>query len=218
MRNFTARGLVLFAYDVGDHQVSRGPSWTNTEMYDIQATTQGNATTRQMEGPMLQAALRDRFRLKLHRETKQMQVYELLLADRGKLQTAKNEGCITRSEDAPPSPDPGPDVVFCGSPRLNGSELSRKLDGAAVSMPRLAGYLSYWLLHKPVIDKTGLDGTFDIHMVWTADPPNSVGNPDFSGGPSIFTALREQLGLKLETGTGPAEMLIIDHIEKPSPN
>jgi uncharacterized protein (TIGR03435 family) len=219
MRNFTARGLMLFAYDVADYQISGGPSWIGSDVYDLQATTQGNTTTQQIEGPMLRALLADRFRLTLHRETKQMPVYELTLANRnGKLQPSKNDSCIVRSEDAPPPPAAGADTMFCGHPSLKSNELNRTLDAAGISITGLAGYLSYWLLHRPIINKTTLDGTFDIHMEWTADPPNGVGDPDFSGGPSIFTALREQLGLKLETGTGPAELLVIDHIEKPSPN
>jgi uncharacterized protein (TIGR03435 family) len=219
MRNFTARALVLFAYDVADYQVSGGPSWINSDAYDLQATTQGNATAGQMENSMLRALLQDRFRLSLHRETKQMPVYEMVLANRdGKLQPSTKDSCVVRSADAPPPPAAAPGTIFCGTHHLTSNELHRTLDGAGISMAALAGYLSYWLVHRPIINKTGLDGTFDIHMEWTADPPNGVGDPDFSGGPSIFTALREQLGLKLQSGTGPAEVLIIDHIEKPSPN
>src|SRR6185503_18657146 len=95
---------------------------------------------------------------------------------------------------------------------------NRTLDGIRLSMNQLADRLSR-SLHRPVIDKTGLkDETFDIHLTWIEDIADAVPNPDLPSSPSLFTALAEQLGLKLESTKGPVEVLIIDRAEKPSQN
>lgn len=161
---------------------------------------------------MLQALLADRFGLTVHRETKQMPVYEMTLANgNGKLRASKNGSCTPYLVDSPGQPAPAPGTVFCGSPRVVSNGLIRTLDGVGLEIAGLAGYLARWQLHIPIIDKTGLSGTFDIHLEWTDDA-------DAPDGTSIFTALREQLGLKLESAKGPVEVLVIDHIEKPSAN
>ncbi len=168
---------------------------------------------------MLQALLEDRFKLALHRETKQLPVYELTLANgTAKLEPSKNDNCIAYSAESPPPPAPLPGTIFCGFPRMTSSGLNQTLNGSAISIAALAGSLSRWQLHKPIVDKTGLTGTFDVHLDWTADPPSGIGDTDAPAGPSIFTALREQLGLKLQSGRGPVEVLVIDHVEKPSSN
>jgi uncharacterized protein (TIGR03435 family) len=168
---------------------------------------------------MLQALLEDRFKLALHRETKQLSVYELTLANNdGKLQPSKNDNCAPYSVDSPPPTAPVPGTIFCGFPRLASSGLNRTLNGAAISIAALAGNLSRGQLHRPIIDKTGLSGRFDVHLEWAADPPSGIADTDASNGPSIFTALREQLGLKLQSTKGPVEVLVVDHVEKPSSN
>jgi uncharacterized protein (TIGR03435 family) len=219
MQNFSARSLILFAYGVADYQISGGPSWIISERYDIQAKGALNATVQQMEGPMLQALVEDRFKLALHRETKQLPVYELTIANgNAKLLPSKNDNCTAYSADSPPPTAPAPGTIFCGFPRFASSGLNQTLNGAAISIAALAGNLSRWQLHRPILDRTGLTGTFDVHLEWTADPPSGIADTDASSGPSIFTALREQLGLKLQPAKGPVEVLVIDHVEKPSSN
>jgi uncharacterized protein (TIGR03435 family) len=158
-------------------------------------------------------------------------VYELTVAKGGaKLQRSKEGSCIPYSADSPPLPSPAPGAprsTFCGYPRLGVDGLNRTLDGAGVSMAVLATNLSRTYnseLGRNVIDGTGLDGTFDVHLKWTMEAPASLDAPgdpsaaQSSGSPSILTAIQEQLGLKLESAKGPVEVLVIDHIEKASAN
>ncbi len=222
MQNFSPRTLILLAYGVADYQISGGPSWIASEHYDLQAKAEGNASVQQMEGPMLQALLEDRFKLAFHREKKQLPAYELKAANgNGKLQPSKNDSCTPYSVNspAPPARAPGePRPAFCGFPRFAANGLNRTLDGAGINMAELAASLSRSQLHLPVIDKTGLTGTFDVHLEWTVDASNSPAGGAPSDGPSIFTALREQLGLQLKSAKGAIEVIAIDRVEKPSAN
>jgi uncharacterized protein (TIGR03435 family) len=228
MKNFAVLQLILSAYGVQSYQISGDPPWISTDHYDIQAKSEGNVSVQQMEGPMLQALLEDRFKLMFHRETRQLPVYELTVAKGGiKLERSKEGSCIPYSVDAlPPSaPAPGaPRLNYCGYPRSGVEGLNRTLDGVGVGMTVLANRLSpnyAAQLRRMVIDGTGLKGTFDVHLKWTVDAAAGGVGPgisDDSPAPSIFTALQEQLGLKLESAKGPVEVLVIDHVEKPSAN
>ena len=181
MQNFSVRALILLAYGVADYQMSGGPSWIASDHYNLQAVAQGSATVQQMEGPMLQALLEDRFKLTIHRELKQLPVYELTLGKGdGKLQPSKEGNCIPYSIDSPPpaAAQSAPRPVFCGFPRLSSNGLNQTLDGAGISIAELAASLSRSQLHRPIIDKTGLTGTFDVHLEWTTDAPSGVGDAD----------------------------------------
>ena len=120
MTNFSVLMLILSAYGVQSYQISGDPPWIGSDRYDIQAKSEGNASVQEMEGPMLQALLEDRFKLKLHRETRQLPVYELTVAKSGvKLERSKEGSCIPYSVDAPPPPAPAPGAPrsnFCGYP------------------------------------------------------------------------------------------------------
>jgi uncharacterized protein (TIGR03435 family) len=229
MTNLTLRRLILNAYGVQDYQLSGDPSWLASEHYDIQATAAGNTSVQQMEGPMLQVLLEERFKLTLHRETRQLPVYDLAVPKGGaKLQTSKEGSCTPYLEDSapPPAAAPGqPNRNYCGL-HLTVSGLNRALDGKGVTVAALAANLSRNYtsdLGRTVIERTGLTGTFDVHLTWSIDPlagpaaPDTASPPDLAG-PSLFTALQDQLGLRLESAKGPVEVLVIDHIEKPSEN
>jgi uncharacterized protein (TIGR03435 family) len=232
VENFSLRLLAQTAYSVQAFQISGGPAWINSERYDIQAKADGNASGKQMIGPMLQTLLEDRFKLSLHRETKLLPAYELTVAKGGaKLQHSKEGGCTPFSMDSPQLPPmrvPGePGSTFCGFLGFGVEGLSRKLEMAGVSMAELATSLSRGQLQRPVIDKTGLGGTFDIKLRWTIDSvqasPGVAGDPaplpaESETGPSLFSAIQEQLGLKLESTKGPVQILVIDHVERPSSN
>ena len=101
MEHFAPRTLIVLAYGVGDYQVAGGPSWIGSEYFDVQAKAEGDATVQQMEGPMLQALLVERFKLAFHRETQQLPVYELIRAGNTKLQQTREGSCTTYSLDAP---------------------------------------------------------------------------------------------------------------------
>jgi uncharacterized protein (TIGR03435 family) len=223
--NVWLRFLIQTAWNVKDFQVSGGPSWAASERYDIDATTDGKVPFAQMR-LMLQTLLEERFQLVLHQESKDLPVYELAIAKSGmKLQAPKEGGCVTRAPDAPPQPPvPGqPPPNYCGATSWS----PRSLDGSAISMQTLTTLLANILQH-PVIDKTGFAGTFDVHLAWTADQSTpGLMAPDLpqpalpSGdapGPTIFTVIAEQLGLKLLPGKAPTEVLVIDRAEKPTGN
>ena len=173
---------------------------------------------------MLRALLADRFQLTLHRETKDLPIYALVIAKNGlKLHEAK-------PDDTYPNGIKGPD-----GRALKGAHLMRmgrgELTGQALATDELVRLLSQQL-GRTVLDKTGLKGNYDFTLKWTPDDseapmlkgpaggPPSGGNaaPPESSGTSIFTAIQEQLGLKLESQKGPVEVLVIDHVEKPSEN
>jgi len=222
MTNLSLRRLILIAYGVQDYQLTGDPSWIGSEHYDIEAKADGNVSVQKMEGPMLQALLAERFKMTLHRETRQLPVYELAVANGARLQLSKEGSCTPYSADAPPpAATPGqPRPTFCGL-RIGTEELNRTLDGKGVTMAALAANLSRTynsMLGRNVIDATGLTGEFDIHLKWAIDDlSHPTAGPDPTG-PSIFTALQEQLGLKLKSTKGPVEVLVLDHIEKPSAN
>jgi uncharacterized protein (TIGR03435 family) len=229
MQNLTLRRLILNAYGVQDYQLAGDPSWTAAEHYDIQATAAGVTSVQQMEGPMLQVLLEERFKLAVHRETRQLPVYELTVGKGGaKLPRAKEGGCIPYSVDSPPPPAPAPgqpNPTYCGL-HLAVDGLNRAIDGTGVTMAVFATNLSRAYtsnLARNVIDRTGLTGTFDLHLKWAIDPLNGPAGPGAApspdpGGPSLLVALQDQLGLKLESAKGPVEVLVIDHIEKASAN
>jgi uncharacterized protein (TIGR03435 family) len=227
MTNLALRRLILNAYAVQDYQLSGDPSWVASEHYDIQATTAGTTSVQQMEGPMLRALLAERFKLTLHRETRQLPVYQLVVGKGGvKLQLSKEGSCTPYSVDSPPPPAPTPGQPngnFCGL-HLSVDGLNRTLDGKGVALAAVATTLSRTYtsnLGRNVIDRTGLTGTFDVHLKWAIDPLTSPAAPGAAqdlAGPSLPTALQEQLGLRLESTRGPVEVLVIDHIERPSEN
>jgi uncharacterized protein (TIGR03435 family) len=214
------RDLILTAYEIyGDHanpasfrmQVLGGPAWIDSERYDFTLKAEGNTAVAQMYGPMLRALLEDRFRLRLHREAREAPVFLLTVAKGGaKLQAAKEGGCLSE----------------CGSAKV---DPHGKFDMFGATMADLSTQLGM-RLDRDVIDKTGLRGKFDVHLEVSpgelaarhvaGSSVSSAGSPSAADltGPSIFTALEQQLGLKLEPAKGQATVLVIDDIERPSAN
>ncbi len=216
--NVWLRFLIQFAWNVKDFQISGGPGWAASDRYDISATKEPNAGLEQTK-LMLQALLQDRFQLVLRRETRESQVYALMPAKGGsKLRPAKDGGCVPK--DTAGVQDPR---KVCGFFSFS----PRSVDGTALPIEQLITALSQ-ALQRPVIDQTGLTGAFDVHAEWTPDQstpgltppgaPSPAAQPQDPSGGSIFTALQEQLGLKLESTKGPVEFLVIDRLERPSEN
>ena len=233
VENAPLRSLIETAYGIQDYQLSDGPRWLLSDRYDIQAKAEGIVPAKQTAGPMLQALLEDRFRLKVHREIRQLPVYELAISRRGaKLPRARPGGCLTYNPDLPLPPMPAPGQrapVFCGFRGFGFDGPNRTLEMAGVTMAELAASLSAGELRTRIIDKTGLAGTFDVHLKWIADPvsatavhaqvvPGPPPPPVDTNGPSLLSAIQEQLGLKLEPAKGPVDVLVIDHLESPSAN
>jgi uncharacterized protein (TIGR03435 family) len=227
--NVTARYLIANAYDVKDDQVSGGPDWVGSKGYDIQAKVTGtdpsdpHQLTKDQRTQALQALLADRFKLVVHAETKEASIYALTVAKGGPKLTASQPSAAPAP---PPNLPPGAVVrnyPTDGPPRGGMMRMSGpgNLTVTAMTMTQLANMLSQQL-HKTVVDQTGLTGTYDFTLQWTPDnlPASPTGDaqaPEPSG-PTIFTAVQEQLGLKLESTKGPVKTLVIDHIEPPSEN
>jgi uncharacterized protein (TIGR03435 family) len=176
-----------------------------------------------MEGPMLQTILEDRFKLKIHRETRQGPVYELALGKGSPKLNPLQDGSCTPVVVGRPLP-----LLPDGQHRCRNMVSPRgKVDIEGGTLSMFAGFLGM-VLDRPVIDKTGITSYFEIHLVFspddsaasrpvTADPgaPAALMAPD---APRIFQAIQEQLGLKLVSAKGPVDVLVIDHIERPSEN
>jgi uncharacterized protein (TIGR03435 family) len=211
--------------------LSGGPAWitSSSERYEINATAEGTPSPEVMQGPMLQALLEDRFKLKIHRETRNIPVYAMTVAKGGPKLQASATGSCNPEGPRPSNPReaelaaaklvPG-EKPACGVGfiRANGPNLI--VDPHGIRLDEFAkNFLS--ILDRPVIDKTGITGSFDLHLEFAPDdstPGVQLGPSDTPSGASIFTAMQEQLGLKLESDRGPGEFLVIDSIERPSEN
>jgi uncharacterized protein (TIGR03435 family) len=222
--NFTLGGLVGRAYEIEDDQVSGGPSWVKSEKYDIEAKIDKPAADdlrklsphqRFLErNRMLQALLTDRFKLTLHRETKELPVYELIIVNSGsKLQEAKPGETYPNGIKDP-----------SGRARAGLIEMGPgEITGQGIPIASLVRQLTQQL-GRIVVDKTGLTGTYDFTITWlpvesqaATAGQQGTRSPEASESP-IFTAIQDQLGLKLEPQTTPVEVLVIDHAEQPTPN
>ena len=239
--NMPLRELVRFAYQVQDFQLENVPGWASTERYDIIAKADGDPPpVLPGTGPdqlmlMLRTLLVERFQLKLHNETKEMPIYALvrLRPDRlGPRLEQSTVDCVTliqsmqaaaRAGGPAPTPPP-PDAS--GRPTCGIRGGFGSLAGNGFPLNQLSATLSQ-MVRRTVIDRTGLSGTWAFDLKFTPDagqlPPGASPNgPDAPvidpNGPSIFTAVQEQLGLKLDATRGPVEMLIVDRLERPTPD
>jgi uncharacterized protein (TIGR03435 family) len=229
----TVRFLIQQAYGIKDFQITGGPSWMGTERYDVSAKPEGDANvTGEQLRPMIQALLADRFKLTLHKETKEMPIYALVVGKNGpKMQESEFQD---NGSGPAPGPGGGPGPVKGGGPMMGGGgrggmmRMGRgQLSATGVPMSTLANALSNQL-GRNVVDKTGLTKNYDYKLEFTPErgqemplgggPGGDEAHPVESNGPSIFTAVQEQLGLKLEAQKGPVEILIIDRIEKATEN
>ena len=219
----TVQFLIQIAYDMHDFQISGAPGWIGSALFDIQAKM-NKSDARELEKlnpdernrerrQMLQVLITDRFHLRAHRETKEHKIYALVIADDGrpKIRRSKAEDA---SRYATENPNRGALTLGFGD-----------ASGESVPISSLIRVLSQEV-GRVVIDRTGLTGKYDFKLQWKPDQkqPPIFGEAEDSrstaqtSGPSIFTAVQEQLGLKLLAQRGPMEILVIDHIEKPSEN
>jgi bla regulator protein blaR1 len=223
-RNVTVRALIQQAYDLRDFQISGGPGWLDTQPYDIVAKGNGTDVSddeiRKMTDEQrkafkaqflvkLQMLLADRFQLKVHREMKELPIYALVVAKSGpKIKPAGREpgpaGLTVRGDDAGQTAITGKSVPMAALARL----LSSRVGRAVVEMTDLKGDYDFKVSFTP--DRGPLPGS-------SSDGTDQPGGVE-PGGPSIFTALQEQLGLRLEAQKGPVEVVVIDSVQKASEN
>jgi len=222
MTGIPLRGMITFAYDVRDFQVSGGPGWIGSERFDVMARPDAAAavdgqvdfakmndaqrkTMRDQISERLRALMADRFQLAVHKETKDQPIYALVVSKNGsKLQETKETGTQQ-------------------SMMTNRG----RSEGHAIPVAMMAQMLS-GLTGRPVVDKTGLAAKYDFVLEWTPDAGPDARAQGFGdgitspapapGGPTIFTALQEQLGLRLDAQKGPVQNIVIDRVEKPSEN
>jgi uncharacterized protein (TIGR03435 family) len=203
--NLALRDLIQFAYGVPDSQILGGPAWLDSIMFDIDAKS-GPAVdaelhalpteqARHQKQLMVQALLADRFQLKIHQETRQLPIYALVIGKDGpKFKPSQINGTTIDT--------------FRARLHIAGSD-----DTIGILARELAQVLG-----RVVVNQTGLSGRYDLTLRWTPDDaaPSASSSPDIP--PDIFTAIQEQLGLKLESTKDPVPVLVIDSVEKPSPN
>jgi uncharacterized protein (TIGR03435 family) len=190
----TVRELIRLAFNVKDYQIERAPGWIDNRRYDIAARSPVSGKPNlEEERSLVRSLLTDRFQLATHRETRQAQVYLLVVGKNGSRLTEHNEGSGARTRTG------------CG--HLAGTRLTTDVLATVLSRN----------FECEVLNRTGLPGKYDFQLDWT---PDSGPCPDAPEGPrpSIFTAIQEQLGLKLESAKGPTQFLVVDHIAGPSEN
>jgi bla regulator protein BlaR1 len=192
--NVDLRTLIVLAYNIQDYQLADAPGWIKSERYDVVAKAPADAS-KSDTWPMLRALLAERFHLEVHRELKESTVYDL--------EVAKSGLKIHAATRAPAEADDwcrqGAGHLQCYMIRMD--NLAMTLSGA---------------VKRRVYDRTGIDAKFDLTLDWA--PDNLKDEPMTSDRPSIFTALQEQLGLRLKAGRAPVEMIVVDHVEKASMN
>lgn len=228
--NALVRAIIQNAHDVKPFEIVGGPAWIDSARYDIEAKPAGETSEREAR-LMTQTLLEERFQLRTHRETREASVYTLSAAKSGVRLPAPKEGdCLGTAADQPQTPasSSGKPLPPCGRLMALIQIPNARLTGARVQMADLTRVLTN-LLWRPVIDRTGYTAQFEVSLEFAADDaigllsgpyrPDAIPPaPKEPGGVSIFTAVQEQLGLKLESGKGPVEVLVIDRIERPSTN
>jgi uncharacterized protein (TIGR03435 family) len=203
---YTLKLLIAAAYDLNPRTISGGPSWIESDHYDIVAVTPGDVRpTRQEQMSMLRSLLTDRFKLTFHREPREFSIYQLEIAKSG----SKLKESAT--PDAPPTVGPG--VVY--PQRI-------VLPARNATMADFASLLQRAILDRPVVDKTGLSARYDFDLEWAPDETQFGGDvPSASAeAPSapLFSAVQQQLGLRLVPTRGLVDALIVDKAERPSAN
>jgi uncharacterized protein (TIGR03435 family) len=207
-QNVPVKLMIELMFHLNDRQVSGGPSWITTDLYDVDAKADAPHSLDDLH-VMFQNLLIDRFKLQFHKETRELPAYELVVDKSGSKLT---ENLSPEKFDWPIQPTG-----------------RGKIQATRCSMAYFSWFISQ-RLDRPVLDETGLTQHYDFKLEWTPEPPPDLGGQGGAGanlaprelppasGPDIFTALREQLGLRLESHKGPVEVMVIDHIEKPSEN
>jgi uncharacterized protein (TIGR03435 family) len=195
-QNITLSALMQWAYDMPENQILNRPSWLSSTRFDIgakvdpdQIKSLTSEQLRELKQQMLQTLFADRFHLKVHQETRVLPAYDLVVAKGGvKLLSSKSNG----------------NSVTIRRTYLNGEGLTMNL--IAKELSKITG--------RVVVDKTNLPARYDLKVQWTPDDAPAADD----SAPSLFTAIQEQLGLKLEPAKEPVPVLVVDHVEQPTPN
>jgi uncharacterized protein (TIGR03435 family) len=204
--NTTTNDLITFAYGLHARQIVGGASWMESDKYDVTGQPEGDglpAVSQLRE--MIQKLLADRFQFAFHREMRELPAYAIVVGSAGPKLT-KNEN----------NPNGLPGLFFKGL----GAMVNQN-----ATMADFAGVMQGSVLDRPVVDRTGLPGRYDFTLNWTPDESQFAGMgvrvpppPPDAQAPSLFTAMQEQLGLRLDSTRAQVEVFVIDRIERPSEN
>jgi uncharacterized protein (TIGR03435 family) len=232
-RNATLQMLVTAAYGVEKYQVSGGPSWFTSDVYDIDAKMESSvadalqkltATERtKARRQMLQKLLADRFSLTVRHETSELPIYSLVVTKNG----PKIKQATPGDSYANGLRDRNGNIRGAGATFIGVKAGALTLTGQSVPIANLVDLLARYV-DRPIVDKTGLAGNYDFYLQFTmnqgalqasgSDASSRDSAPTDTNAPYLLAAVQEQLGLKLESGRGPAETIVIDHVERPSSN
>jgi uncharacterized protein (TIGR03435 family) len=226
--NTPARAFITFAYRVQDFLIEGAPDWVKNDRWDINAKAEGTfPATTTIDGPdarreMLRALLVDRFKLSAHKETRERPIYALVLAQpRQPLSSrlhASSVDCAALGAAFRLGQVKTPPVMADDTPDCSINNPPGRIRWGTQTMRQFASILSD-TLQRPVVDRTGLEGNFSAVLTYTPDSGRVTSADQPATDPnaaSIFTALQEQLGLRLDSTRGPVEILVIDHIERPT--
>jgi uncharacterized protein (TIGR03435 family) len=205
--NTSVSDMITFAYGLHARQITGGPSWMETEKYNVTAKPEGEGQPNDKQWKtMVQKLLADRFQLTFHREKKELSVYAIVVG--------KNGPKLTKSAG---NPSGLPGLFFRGLGNLPATN---------ATIADFAGVMQSAVLDRPVVDQTGLEGRFDFQLNWTPDETQFGGMgmkvpppaDDAAAPPDLFTAMQDQLGLKLQATKAAADVIVIDRVSKPSEN
>jgi bla regulator protein blaR1 len=202
MRNVTVRALIAFAYFAMPYEVVEGPEWIDRDRFDVVAVAQGRSVRDNYT--MVQTLLADRLSLRLRKEMREMPVYVLL--------KARDDGRL--------GPGLRPVTIDCNERRASGQSPCFISPGRGSLRAVAMQWSAVWFagsLDRPLIDRSGLSGQFDVELKWTQDALTATGPADVDS-VSLPTALREQLGLKLEPARAPIDVMVVEHVQRPSEN
>jgi len=211
-KNATLKMIMATAYQVPAFQISGGPGWADSDRFDVEGKASDPKTGYIQLRLMMQALLEDRFHLKVHRATRVSSVYSLVVARGGVKMTPSADQISPDASGSASSPADGP-------PR-GGALMGPGMFIANASPVSVIARTLTPEMERPVLDRTNLNGRFDVRLEWMPDARFAGGTAPANAAnlPTIFTALREQLGLELKSDRGPVEFLVIDSVEKPLPN
>jgi uncharacterized protein (TIGR03435 family) len=205
-KDYTLKLLIAAAYNLNSKAISGGPGWVESDHYDILAVTPGEVRpTHDEQMAMLRSLLTTRFKLTSHREPKEFSIYELQVAKGG-----------PRLKPSTAPPDDPPQLISTVYPER------MVLPARNVTMSDLASILQRAMLDRPVVDRTGLSGKYDFDLEWAPDETQFGGEvlsaPADAPSPPLFSAIQQQLGLKLQATKGSIQAFVIDTVERPSAN
>ena len=227
--NLPLNSYIIFAYKITNNNrtalMASLPDWAKTESYNIDARTENREVTKDQMREMMRTLLEERFGLRAHHEIRTVPVYAAKLANEGNLgqslrQHSTGESCHASDSTSEKPIDSGGFPTKCGFANLHTDlRMHRKVGGADLSMATIvSSFSALGNLDKPVVDQTGLVGSYDYTLDYLVEPQPGAEIPEDVVGPTFVEALRTELGLKLAATKAPIDFVIVDHVERPTAN